>query len=156
MSFPLQSAGAIVGAAVIATKAFQQIGKAIHFDEILNPPSGSPPPSDLDAGSKIESETGGNSGAVGVLEKLSAAIRNRLAQWGLGANSPSSLTVLSNGEVKVDEHHSSAAEIEALLTSDPAVMSIVNQAKASGASGPWSVDLTKSLSQENMIKQFGG
>ncbi|TWU55821.1 hypothetical protein [Rubripirellula reticaptiva] len=138
MSLPLQSTGAIIGAAVLATKAVQQIGEVLSFDEVLNSPAVSQLTDNVVSDPKA------------ILEKLTQAISDRLAEFGLGANPPNQISVLANGTIQVNENHENAAKIEATLANDPAIASIVNELRSSSLPGPWSVDLTRTATQGNI------
>ncbi|WP_146456747.1 hypothetical protein [Rubripirellula tenax] len=140
MSLPLQSAGAIVGAAVLATKAVQQIGKSLGFDEVL----------------AAEASANAASSPEALIKELSQAIAERLDESGFGVNLPAKLDVTFDGEIQVAPNHPQAAQIESRLANDPKISTIVEKLRSSAGPGPWSVDLTKSSTQGNILESFGG
>lgn len=145
MSFSLANLAMLRGATQLAGGVASRVGHAIGFDEILNR---SPQAESGEAA--MASESTGR-----VREKLAAAIRLELARHSIDVHQTLDLRVQEDGSLRVDSHHSRAAEIENLLnTSEQVIASAGDLARQQGTNRI-SIDLTSSVEPENMVSPGG-
>ena len=120
LSLPIATTALIRGATRIADDVASRVGQAIGFDDVLRGADGG-----LGDGHDVASLT----------DQLVKAIRTRLNQSGVAANHPLQLSVTEGGGLRVEGSHPQAAEIEAMLRSDPQLIETASKLfQASGGS----------------------
>ena len=132
-----------------------RVGHAIGFDEILNR---SPPADPGDAATASEStasESPASESTGREREKLAATIRLELARHSIDVHQTLDLRVQEDGSLRVDSHHSRAAEIENLLNGSEQVLVAAGNLARQQRTNQISIDLTSSVEPENMVAPGG-
>lgn len=146
MSLSLANVALIRSAAQIATGVAGRVGQAIGFDEVLHRQ-----PTEKSGSDEVKSPTS----ETELRQGLTDAVRQELAKRGVELNQTLELRVDSGGSLQVESNHPQAAEIEAILHSDPTIRQLASELSAIAGTASISIDLTNSGVTGNMFGPGG-